>query len=70
VSFDLNRADLLECLKTYAREELNGGTEYTFLEGENCSKGFINARTALDNYNRKGINPLTKWQTHMFKYAE
>jgi len=68
VPFDLNRPDLLDCLKTYAKEELSGSMEYTFLGGSN-DNSFINARTALDHYVRTGASPLTKWQTHMFKYT-
>lgn len=65
VSFDLSRPDLLECLKTYVKEEQKGGYEYTFV---NQNAELINAKTALENYIEKGISPLTKWQTHILKY--
>ncbi len=68
VPFDLNRPDLLDCLKVYAKEELNGGFDYTFSE-EGSDDRLINAQTALDNFNRRGISPFTKWQTHLFKLA-
>jgi methylase of polypeptide subunit release factors len=69
VPFDLNRQDLLDCLKIYAREEQNGGLEYTFFaeQDENSSNRYINAQTALADYYKKGKSPWTKWQTHIFK---
>lgn len=72
VPFDLNRPDLLDCLKTYAREEQKGGFEYTFFakQDENSSSEYINAQTALDDYNKNGKIPWTKWQTHIFKYTK
>lgn len=69
VPFDLNRPDLLECLNVYAGEEANGGAEYTFSEDGRSDK-LINAQTALKNYNRSGVCPFTKWQTHMFQYGK
>lgn len=69
VPFDLKRTDLLDCLKVYAQEELKVGTEYKFSEvGSNDN--FISAQTALENFIKSGISPLTKWQTHMFRYTE
>ena len=68
VPFDLGRADLLECLKIYAKEEQKGGSDYTFFA--NTSDGtYLNARTALEEYNKIGKSPLTKWQTHLFRYT-
>lgn len=69
VRFDLNRPDLLDCLKTYAHEELNGGMEYTFFDGGSNDNTYMNARTALDHFNKSKESPFTKWQTHMFKYT-
>ena len=69
VKFDLNRPDLLDCLNLYAREESNGGMEYTFFNGCCTGDGYMNARSALDRFNKSGESPLTKWQTHMFKYT-
>lgn len=68
VQFDLSRMDLLECLKIYAQEEQKGGIEYTFLSDID-NDDYINAQTALDIYNKTGKSPLTKWQTHIFKYT-
>lgn len=65
----MNRPDLLKCLKQYSHEELKGGFKYTFLEDDTYSDKIINAQTALENYNKKGISPLTKWVTHMFTYT-
>ncbi len=70
VPFDLNRQDLLECLKIYAHEELKGGTEYTFFSDSNCDpKEYINVQEVLNLYYKSGKSPLTKWQTHTFKYT-
>lgn len=69
VPFDLTRPDLLDCLKTYAKEEANGGTEYTFSAGSFDEEHLINSRTALDDFIKTGESPLTKWQTHMFRYT-
>ncbi|ADQ80172.1 methyltransferase small [Paludibacter propionicigenes WB4] len=66
VPFDLSRPDLLECLGIYAKEEQKGGYEYTFCNADNNK--FSNAEAALKNYIEKGVSPLTKWQTHIFKY--
>jgi|GEM_PF-229875 [ribosomal protein S5]-alanine N-acetyltransferase len=68
VPFDLSRPDLLECLKIYSGEEVKGGLDYTFLADRSSENNFINAQTALDNYNKRGVSPLTQWQTHMFQY--
>ncbi len=68
VPFDLGRPDLLDCLKVYAQEEQNGGAEYIFRKGK-VNEDFINAQVALDNYDKTGISPYTKWQTHLFKYT-
>lgn len=65
--FDLKRPDLLHCLNDYAEEESRGGIEYTFGSGANINN-FHNAQSALKEYQRTGISPLTKWQTHLFQY--
>lgn len=72
VPFDLNRADLLDCLKIYSREEQKGGFEYTFFaeQDANSYNRYINAQTALENYYKHGKSPWTKWQTHIFKYIK
>lgn len=54
VPFDLNRPDLLECLKIYSQEELNGGSEYTFLEDGSIENNYINAQRALENLLKEG----------------
>ncbi|MDP4268470.1 MAG: class I SAM-dependent methyltransferase [Bacteroidota bacterium] len=66
VQFDLNRPDLLDCLKVYSQEEMNGGIEYSFFN--DSSDSYINAQSALNYFHKSGKSPLTKWQTHMFKY--
>jgi hypothetical protein len=66
--FDLKRPDLLDCLRIYAREEIKGGMRYTFIKDESDDTAHIDACTALDNYRETGVSPLTKWQTHLFRY--
>ena len=68
VPFDLSRADLLDCLKTYAKEEQNGGIDYTFIANEADERSYVNARTALRTFEKTGASPITKWQTHLFRY--
>lgn len=65
VSFDLFRPDLLECLKTYVKEEQKGGYEYTFGDKRG---GIVNAESAFKNYIENNESPLTKWQTHILKF--
>ncbi len=67
VPFDLNRPDLLNCLRLYAREEKRGGHDYAFSE-DGFDDDFVNARTALKTYEDCGTSPFTKWQTHLFRY--
>ncbi len=67
VPFDLGRQDLLDCLRLYALEEEKGGRDYAF-STDGRDGAFVNARTALRNYEDQGVSPLTKWQTHRFSY--
>jgi SAM-dependent methyltransferase len=67
VPFDLNRPDLLECLKNYVNEEQRGGLVYEFVLPGDPVKVFVNAQTALAHYERTGESPLSKWQTHLFE---
>lgn len=67
VPFDLNRADLFNCLKRYCDEEKNGGVEYTFKSPDPKVEGFINAPTAYRYFEETGKSPLTQWQTHLFE---
>jgi methylase of polypeptide subunit release factors len=69
VPFDLGRPELLECLKQYACEETKGGTPYAFRASIKNDAPSLSAREALVNYERYGISPLTKWQTHLFRYT-
>lgn len=69
VPFDLNRPDLLDCLKTYVKEERNGGMDYTFLRNEMDEHDMMNARTALEQFEQTGKSPLTKWQTQLFRFV-
>lgn len=65
--FDLDRPDLLHCLELYAQEEMRGGLEYTFSNPGHAGE-CVNAQTALELFHKIGRSPLSKWQTHLFKY--
>ena len=67
VPFDLGRPDLLHCLESYAQEESRGGLEYTFCNPSQPAEG-LNAKTALELYERTERSPLSRWQTHLFRY--
>jgi hypothetical protein len=69
VPFDLGRPELLDCLKLYAKEETKGGMTYAFKENIRSDARVINAREALNNHTRYGVSPLSKWQTHLFRYT-
>jgi hypothetical protein len=68
VPFDLQRSDLLHCLEVYANEESRGGLKYAFLDPETTDVS-IDARAALETFRRAGLSPLTKWQTHLFRFV-
>lgn len=69
VPFDLRRADLLHCLEVYVQEEIRGGMKYSFLHPETIHKEvMIDAQTALAYFHQTGTSPLSKWQTHLFRY--
>jgi SAM-dependent methyltransferase len=69
VPFDLTRPELLDCLQIYACEESRGGPAYAFgADGE--SGRAQNAREALTQYRRDGSSPLSKWQTHLFRFTD
>jgi 16S rRNA G966 N2-methylase RsmD len=68
VPFDLSRSDLLHCLKLYAEEENRGGLEYTFRHPERDES--LDAQSALAHFRRTEQSPLSKWQTHLFRYDE
>lgn len=67
VPFDLNRADLLNCLERYKEEEGKGGINYTFKSADSNIPGYINAQAAYEYYQKTGKSPLTKWQTYLFE---
>jgi len=69
VPFDLNRPDLLHCLELYAQEESQGGPEYIFSNPEAPNDERMNAQSALAYFRRTGRSPLSKWQTHLFRYS-
>jgi hypothetical protein len=66
VPFDLGRADLLDCLEEYAREECRGGLEYDF-RSPGTQQRSMNARAALEHFQETGESPLSKWQTHLLR---
>ena len=69
VPFNLNRPDLLDCLRTYVKEERNGGINYAFLRSGADERDVFNARTALEEFEQTGKSPLTKWQTQLFEFV-
>ena len=68
VPFDLQRPDLDHCLELYVEEEQRGGDKYSFGQPES-PQTTINAQTALADYQRSGRSPLTRWQTHLFRFT-
>jgi SAM-dependent methyltransferase len=68
VSFDLQRSDLFHCLELYAEEERHGGLKYVFMNPQ-VPNAHMDAQTALAHFRRTGSSPLTKWQTHLFRYV-
>jgi Methyltransferase small domain len=69
VPFDLRRPDLLHCLELYSAEESRGGLEYSFPDPASPEK-FFGARRALANFRGTGESPLSRWQTHLFRYEK
>jgi precorrin-6B methylase 2 len=68
VPFDLNRPDLLDCLRLYARVEQDGGRPYSFKSPIASESVPLSARAALQVYEATGKSPLSRWQTHLFEY--
>ena len=68
VPFDLTRADLLQNVIDYAREEERGGLEYAFRSPLTGTDEVVNARRALAAFQQTGQSPLSKWQTHLFVF--
>lgn len=68
VPFDLLRPDLLDCLVAYAAEEARGGASYAFIDPGVPGRS-MDARTALAGFQRTGLSPLTRWQTHLFRFT-
>ena len=68
VPFDLQRADLWRCLEYYVEEEQRGGFKYTFAHPDAVNV-HLDAQSALADFQRTGVNPLTKWQTHLFSFG-
>ena len=70
VPFDLRRADLIHCLDVYVQEELRGGMKYSFQHPEAPNEeAMMDAQTAQAYFTQTGISPLSKWQTHLFRYG-
>ncbi|HUG89365.1 MAG TPA: hypothetical protein VML55_00940 [Planctomycetaceae bacterium] len=68
VPFDLNRPDLLDCLRAYVAEERRGGIHYKFTLPGGPARNLVTAEAALAYYEQTGNSPLSKWQTHLFEY--
>ncbi len=69
VPFDLQRPALYHYLELYVEEERRGGLPYVFANPED-SDVYMDAQAALANFQRVGLSPLSKWQTHLFRYVE
>lgn len=68
VPFDLRRQDLLDCLQQYVREEGRGGSEYAFGDPGAPEEKSLNARAAMENFDRTQRSPLTRWQVRLFRF--
>lgn len=68
VPFDLTRADLLECLEQYVRQEQRGAPPYEFQHPSANTDQPMTAQAALAYYHREGTSPLSKWQVHLFEF--
>jgi hypothetical protein len=69
VPFDLGRPDLLDVLHVYAAEETRGGFEYAFRHPGVGHEESMNAGAALAHFERTGESPLSRWQTHLYRYV-
>lgn len=67
VPFDLERSDLMDCLESYVREEENGCIEYSFCNPLNRSES-LNARASIAFFEQTQESPLSRWQTHLFRF--
>lgn len=68
VPFDLQRPDLLECLRLYASVEQNGGRPYAFKAPDASGPAPLDARNALRLFEATGKSPFSRWQTHLLEY--
>jgi len=68
VPFDLQRPDLRHCLALYVAEEDRGGLQYEFRLHPG-SATVAGARQAWAHFQATGLSPLTRWQTHLFRYV-
>ena len=64
VPFDLERPDLLENVRTYAREEERGGLPYGFRDPRDPERP-MTAVEAWRRYRESGESPLSRWQSHL-----
>ncbi|MBK8904927.1 MAG: 50S ribosomal protein L11 methyltransferase [Anaerolineaceae bacterium] len=69
VPFDLRRDDLRHCLALYAEEEARGGGPYAFAAPDRPDRT-LDARAAWQCFQQTGQSPLTRWQTHLFTFAD
>jgi methylase of polypeptide subunit release factors len=68
VPFDLQRPDLRHCLALYVAEEERGGLQYEFRLHPGSATA-ADARQAWAHFQATGLSPLTRWQTHLFRYV-
>jgi len=68
VPFDMQRPDLFHCVELYAATEQAGGPLYEFRHPAAATE-ILNAQMALTYFQQTGQSPLSKWQTHLYRYA-
>ena len=64
VPFDMNRPDLRQNVRTYAREEERGGLPYAFRDPRDPDRT-ITAVEAWAHHQETGESPLSRWQNHL-----
>jgi precorrin-6B methylase 2 len=68
VPMDMRRADFARLLEDMVAEEARGGPMYRFGDPEDPEGGDISATQASRRHREDGIEPLTQWQVHRFRF--
>ncbi len=53
----------------YLAQEQSGGLEYAFGDPRNGGETLLTAAAACDVHRNSGLNPLTKWQVHQYRFC-